>query len=282
MFRFIPHHAKPLVLAAVLFSSTNSMLYAEEPVQPAAPPPAAPQTDAPIVQPGQQFFERDPVSGVLQLMLLQPNGEKQLLQTFPNRERFLPGPMSSTEADYQQALSTLSAGERFIIGVELKPIPEGLHARLGIEKNCGLIVARLIPEKPAAVAGVQQYDMLLKINGKSVCQPGEVVRLVNEAKGQPITLTLVRDAGPFDVSVTPVLAGPEDIPARTSPPISLDAKFPPGVLPPGMQIVGPGMIIPASRNPELELLHSDIAALQAQVKTLCDQVQQLQKQLKDQ
>lgn len=226
----------------------------------------------------QTFLERDPATGVYQMFLLLPSGERRLLQTFPQLHPRDRGPLTGSDADYLNALNAIPVNERFIIGVELKAIPEGLHVRLGIPADCGLIVANLVEEKPAAQAGVKKHDLLLKINGTPVCHPGDVVRLVNEAKGEAITLTLLRDKEPFELKVIPVEAGENFFPPDTTTP-STEPALPGGVLPPGVQVAGPGMIVPSPRSADIELLHADLTALQAQVKALCKEVEELQAQL---
>jgi len=226
------------------------------------------------------ILERDPVTGDLHMVLITPDGTKQLLQVFSARGGGLGHPMSTTDADYLQALNSFAAGERYFIGVELKTIPAGLHQRLGIAENCGLIVAELMPGKPAAQAGMQKHDLLLKINDQPVSLPGEVVRKINEARGQPLTLTLVRDAAPFKLQVTPMAATPEDFPAGMATPVPA-TELPPGFLPPGVQIVGPGMIVPSPQTPEIQQLHTDLTTLQKQMQTLCEEVQELQEQLRE-
>jgi len=225
------------------------------------------------------ILERDPVTGDMHMFLIGPDGMKQLLQVFSVRGGRLGQPLTATDADYLQALNSFAAGERYLIGVELKTIPAGLHQRLGIAENSGLIVAELMPGKPAAQAGVQKHDLLLKINGQPVSQPGEVVRKINAAHGQPLTLTLVRDAAPFELQVTPIEATPQDFSTGAALPAPA-TKLPPGFLPPGVQIVGPGMIVPSPQTPEIQQLHTDLTALQKQVEALCDEVRELQQQLK--
>ncbi|WP_437224573.1 PDZ domain-containing protein [Planctomicrobium sp. SH661] len=261
-----------LALAALICGILAPMVLADDPQTPAdrGKPAGIPQA----------VYEQDPDSGLYHLYVILPNGEKQLLKTLPpsvqNQARNNPA-----LRDYLHAVNALAAGERYVIGVELKTIPEGLHARLGIDENCGLVVAQLVPEKPAEAAGVQQHDLLLKVNGQPVSLPGDVVRLVNEAKASPITLTLIRDAEPFDLQVTPVeIARSEGLGVQETPPgPGPAAGTSAGSLPPGVQIVGPGIIRSTAKGADLELLHADMASMQEQLKRLTEEVQELQEQL---
>lgn len=253
-----------LLLGACFRGGSGTALFAQ--------PAPAPSQDQQTLR----FLERDPVTGAYRMFGLLPNGEKKLLQTFPQ----LRAPLTGTDADYLHALNALPLHERYIIGVELKTIPTGLHERLGIPADCGLIVANLIEGKPADKAGLHQHDLLLKVNGTPVCQPGDVVRMVNETRGEAVTLTILRDQEPFDLKVVPVEAQPGDFAARVVPRTPMESGLPEGVLPPGVQVAGPGMIVPSPRSADIEMLHADLTALQQQVKALCQEVKELQEQLR--
>jgi len=263
-----------LLSGGLLCGGLRAVLIAQETSGTPSTPPETLQTPS-----TQTFLERDPLTGGFRMFLLLPSGEKKLLQTFPPPQRRLGTPLSATDADYLNALGELATKERYFIGVELKTIPAGLHKRLGIDDRCGLVVAHVLDGKPAAEAGIKQYDLLLKINGKPVNQPGDVVRMVNEGKGAPLTLTILRDKSPVDITVIPAEATPEDF-APSNPIPSVTERLPAGVLPPGAQVVGPGMILPSHRSADIEMLHADLAALQKQVKSLCEEVQRLEQELK--
>lgn len=177
--------------------------------------------------------------------------------------------------DYWKAVRALS-GERYVIGVALTSIPEGLHARLGLEPHSGLVVSMVQPDMPAAKAGVKQYDLLLKIDDKPVGNPGDVVRLVNEAQGKEVMLTLLRDQEPFQVHVTPVAGQFPVAPDMSGSAIQpADAEFPPGV-----RIIGPGVIMSPPSASELHSLRAELELLRQQQQQLAEQVRQLTEQLK--
>lgn len=183
-----------------------------------------------------------------------------------------------------QGPGALPYEDQYVVGVQLQTIPDGLRPRLNLEPGSGMLVASVLEGKPAALAGVRENDILLKVNGTPVDEPMEVVRLVNEAKSRPITLTLLRDANTFDVEVVPVKSS--EIPPASSFPT---APFPTGgpslgAFPPAVRIVGPGLLmngqpVPGDPFQEIAQLKEQIKALQAESAELKRLVQELSKKL---
>lgn len=170
---------------------------------------------------------------------------------------------------------------QYVVGVQLQTIPDGLRPRLKLEPGTGLLVASVLDGKPAALAGVRENDLLLKVNGTAVDEPMDVVRLINESKAKPVTLTLLRDAEAFDVEVVPVksseLSSPGLLPAASG--IS-----PPEAYPPAVRIVGPGVLMngtPMLMDPsnEIEQLKEQVRALQTETAALKQQLEELSKKL---
>lgn len=95
---------------------------------------------------------------------------------------------------------------RYWIGIGGGPLPPELRAQVGIDAEAGVLIRSVTPGGPAAEAGVEQYDILLRANGKPVNDLREVADLVGEQgelKGR-ITLDLLRAGKPKTVWVTPV------------------------------------------------------------------------------
>jgi hypothetical protein len=103
--------------------------------------------------------------------------------------------------------------------------------------------------------------------------------MVNDAKGQPATLTLVREKDPFDVQVTPEQHKP-GLGWRAGP--VEGAPAPSFKLPPGMQFVGPGVVVPPPVAAEIQSLKEQVEALRKEHQALLEQVKQLSEQLHQQ
>lgn len=100
------------------------------------------------------------------------------------------------------------------IGLECFPIHEALRAQLKLPEGQGLVVASLMPDGPAAKAGVKQYDVLVKANGKPLGKVQDLVDVVEAAKERAVKLDLLRGGAPVAIEVKPakrpepVLSGP--------------------------------------------------------------------------
>jgi regulator of sigma E protease len=68
-------------------------------------------------------------------------------------------------------------------------------------------IQRVLPGKPAALAGLQVGDSIRSVNGKPVTAPGFISKEENDHPGVPLVLTGVHpDGRAFTVTVTPICA----------------------------------------------------------------------------
>jgi membrane-associated protease RseP (regulator of RpoE activity) len=69
------------------------------------------------------------------------------------------------------------------LGVTVAPPSEALVDQLDLPKNQGLVISQVVPDTPAAKAGLKANDIILELNGKPVASnQGEFVRAVQEIK----------------------------------------------------------------------------------------------------
>jgi hypothetical protein len=88
------------------------------------------------------------------------------------------------------------------IGVITTPPPAVLSAQLGLSEGFGLVVSDVLPDSPAAKAGVQRYDVLTKFNDQQLVDSGQFSTLVRALKKDTeASLTLVRKAQEQKVTV---------------------------------------------------------------------------------
>src|SRR6202790_381025 len=79
------------------------------------------------------------------------------------------------------------------LGVETSSIPSVVCDQLGLAKGFGLVVDYVVPDGPAAAAGVQQNDILKMLNDQILLEPGQLRKLLQTfQEGQTVTLTLMR------------------------------------------------------------------------------------------
>jgi serine protease Do len=93
--------------------------------------------------------------------------------------------------------------ERGYLGVGLQPLDENLAPSLGLPKDSGEIVRSVVAGGPAASAGLQQGDVIVKVNGQPVTPDQTVSYLVaNTPVGARIPLEIVRGGKRATVTVT--------------------------------------------------------------------------------
>ncbi len=82
------------------------------------------------------------------------------------------------------------------------PVPAQWRERLGRQK--GLLVAQVVPNGPAARAGLRQGDLLLTVAGKPVAVSQDLQRMMfDEAIGRPLAITVMRNGALVDVIAEP-------------------------------------------------------------------------------
>ncbi|MGH7309416.1 MAG: Do family serine endopeptidase, partial [Candidatus Rokuibacteriota bacterium] len=79
------------------------------------------------------------------------------------------------------------------LGVSLQPLTPELAASFGVKDGKGAVVTEVVPESPAAKAGLQQGDVIVEVNGKKIENPGGLARVIALAPpGRDARLTVWR------------------------------------------------------------------------------------------
>ena len=79
------------------------------------------------------------------------------------------------------------------LGVETSEVPNVVSEQLGLTKGFGLVVDYVVPDGPAAAAGVQQNDIIKMLNDQILTEPDQLAKLVRSySEGTSVTLTLLR------------------------------------------------------------------------------------------
>jgi len=92
--------------------------------------------------------------------------------------------------------------------------PEALFTGLGFAIGRPLAIAEWVPEdEPAAQAGVEPGDRIVRINGQSVSTFDDMVAVVSALPGRRVSFDIVRDGRPLslDIDVATVQADDKDI-----------------------------------------------------------------------
>jgi len=82
------------------------------------------------------------------------------------------------------------------------PLPDKLRARFG--RRSGLRVAEVVPNGPAARAGLRPGDLLISAGGNPVTRAQDLQKLMfSEAIGRPLAITVMRNGALVDVIAEP-------------------------------------------------------------------------------
>lgn len=91
---------------------------------------------------------------------------------------------------------------RFWIGTECVPLrDEVLRAQLNLPEGQGLIVRDVVPDSPAAKAGLQRHDVLVASGDEPLGEVHELVALVQS--GKPLGLQVLRGGKKITIEVQP-------------------------------------------------------------------------------
>src|SRR5947209_10633439 len=79
------------------------------------------------------------------------------------------------------------------LGVETAQVPDVVSEQLGLVKGLGLVVEYVVPDSPAASAGIQQNDILKMLNDQILIEPSQLRKLLQTfSDGTDVTLTILR------------------------------------------------------------------------------------------
>ena len=88
------------------------------------------------------------------------------------------------------------------LGVETSTVPRVLSEQLNLPRGFGLVVDYVVPDGPAAAAGVQQNDIIKMFNDQILMEPDQLAKLVRSyQEGTTVTLTVLRKMAEQKITV---------------------------------------------------------------------------------
>ena len=87
--------------------------------------------------------------------------------------------------------------------MDLKNVRADVRSYLGIDKTDGVLLQSIVKDSPAAKAALQQYDVILEINHKTIGSSQELINLIRHQKvGDKLNLLVLRKGNLMKVEVT--------------------------------------------------------------------------------
>ena len=79
------------------------------------------------------------------------------------------------------------------LGVNIQSMTDDLAEAYGVKENTGALVSSVAPEGPAAKAGIQEGDVILKFDGKDVNTMRGLPRIVAQTQiGKEVDVEILR------------------------------------------------------------------------------------------
>ena len=99
--------------------------------------------------------------------------------------------------DNTNTIDTLKGGEKstasYWIGVQcVAPIPEMVRVHVAAPNDSGVFVADVVPEGPAAKAGIARHDIILSAAGSPLKNVADLTAAVGRSQDKPLTLEILR------------------------------------------------------------------------------------------
>ncbi|MDR2441175.1 MAG: PDZ domain-containing protein [Planctomycetaceae bacterium] len=129
----------------------------------------------------------------LSAWFLYANGENKVTQNSPESDKNV----------------TTLAPASFWIGVQVAPVPDIFLSHFKVknedkEDSGRVVIEQVVPDSPAAKAGLKRGDVILQFAGKEINTLHDLVGQVSEAKETTKQIQIIRDGAKMDLNITPV------------------------------------------------------------------------------
>ncbi|MCE9555215.1 MAG: PDZ domain-containing protein [Planctomycetes bacterium] len=116
----------------------------------------------------------------------------------PILQRFVP----QGAVQIVHAAAAMETG-KFWLGMMCQPAPEVLRTQMALPAGTGLVVHQIVPEGPAAKAGLQRNDVLLQADGQPLPDAAALGKVANEKGAVAIDFNILRGGKAQTLKVTP-------------------------------------------------------------------------------
>ena len=118
--------------------------------------------------------------------------------------------------------TTEDPGPKTWLGVVLNEVSPAVASQLPLDPGTGLIVEHVTPESPAAKAGLQKHDVLVRLGDQLLITPKQLQTLVaNRKAGDTVEIAFLRKGQPQTVTATVATHQPGDGPGDVTAALNL-------------------------------------------------------------
>ncbi len=110
--------------------------------------------------------------------------------TRPDEEALARGEGSGD--DGEGAVDAPAGAKGAKLGVRLQPLTPEMRRQMKLDADAGVLVAEVVPDGPAARAGIQRGDVILEVAQDAVAKPEEVAAAFGKAKPGDVVLLRVK------------------------------------------------------------------------------------------
>src|SRR5437867_7651436 len=116
------------------------------------------------------------------------------------------GQTPETKKEKDKAATTFAwsfDGDGGYLGVQTQEVTKENFAKFGLRDVRGIAVEKVLENSPAAAAGIQNGDVIVRFNGEEVTSSRKLTRLVSEVDpDHQVSLTVSRGGREQDIGVT--------------------------------------------------------------------------------
>ncbi|EIC23504.1 Do family serine endopeptidase [Thiorhodovibrio frisius] len=110
---------------------------------------------------------------------------------------------AETVADIVTELRTKGRVDRGWLGVQIQPVTDEVASSLGLSERQGVLVTEVLPEGPAAAAGLRDGDIILRVDGQVMQDYRDLTRLIASLDaGSQVQIALIRGGQGLTLPVT--------------------------------------------------------------------------------
>ena len=99
---------------------------------------------------------------------------------------------------------TFPSAQKGRLGVQYIPLPPAAAAKLNLKPGTGMFVMTVQDNSPAALAGIQKFDIIISLNNQPIASAADVTRVIDGAPaGSPVKVHIWRSGQELDLQLRP-------------------------------------------------------------------------------